>query len=74
MGGVCGNLWGMLKTYISHENPEDRRPLGRCSPIFKNSIKIDCKEMGSGDEDLFKASQSTVRGRFFDSVMNFRVT
>jgi len=54
--------------------PEGKRPLGRPRRRWKENIKMDLQEVGSGGMDWIELAQDRYRWRtFVNAVMNVRV-
>jgi len=45
MWEACSIHREMIDTYILVENPEGKRPVGRCTHKWEDNIKMDLKEL-----------------------------
>ena len=74
MGGSCGRNGGRRYVYkILVEIPEGRRPLGRPRHRWKDIIKMNLEEVGSGMDWIDRAQVRDKRRAVINAVMNIRV-
>jgi hypothetical protein len=75
MGGTCSTNGEYRNAYrILVGKPEGKRPLGRPRRGWKESIKMDLREIGWGGMDWIDLAQDRDHWRaFVNTVMKFRV-